>query len=45
MATSKKIVLEFDIDTSDVKIAGQDTLSLVQQLKILKRETKTRKRI
>jgi hypothetical protein len=38
MATSKKIVLEFDIDTSDVKIAGQDTLSLVQQLKILKRE-------
>lgn len=35
---AKKIQLEFDINSKDVKIAGQDTLSLVQQLRILKKE-------
>jgi hypothetical protein len=35
---SKKIFIEYDIDSSDLKIANGETLSLTQQLKILKRE-------
>ncbi len=34
----KKIFIEYDIDASDLKIAGQETLSLTQQLRILKKE-------
>jgi hypothetical protein len=34
----KKIFIEYDIDSSDLKIAGQETLSLTQQLRILKKE-------
>ena len=34
----KKIFIEYDIDSSDLKIANQDTLSLTQQLRILKKE-------
>jgi hypothetical protein len=35
---AKKIQIEFDIDNKDLKIAGEDTLSLTQQLRILKKE-------
>lgn len=35
---AKKIQIQFDIDNKDLKIAGEDTLSLVQQLRILKKE-------
>ena len=34
----KKIFIEYDIDSKDLKIANQDTLSLTQQLRILKKE-------
>jgi len=34
----KKIFIEYDVDASDLKIAGQETLSLTQQLRILKKE-------
>ncbi len=34
----KKIFIEYDIDSSDLKIANGETLSLTQQLRILKRE-------
>ena len=34
----KKIFIEYDIDSQDLKIANQDTLSLTQQLRILKKE-------
>lgn len=35
---AKKILIEYDIDSKDLKIAGQETLSLTQQLRILKKE-------
>jgi hypothetical protein len=38
MATSKKIQLVFDINSNDVTIATDKTLSLTQQVKIFKRE-------
>lgn len=34
----KKIFIEYDIDSSDLKIANGETLSLTQQLRILKKE-------
>ena len=37
MAT-KKIQIEFDLNTNEVKLAGEATLSLAQQVKILQRE-------
>ncbi len=35
---AKKILIEYDVDSKDLKIAGQETLSLTQQLRILKKE-------
>ena len=35
---SKKILLEFDIDNKDVKIAGEETMNLVQKTRILRKE-------
>lgn len=37
MAT-KKIQIEFDLDSNDVKIASEATLTLAQQIKVLKQE-------
>jgi hypothetical protein len=34
----KKIFIEYDVDSSDLKIANGETLSLTQQLRILKKE-------
>jgi hypothetical protein len=34
----KKIFIEYDIDSSDLKIANGETLSLTQQLRLLKKE-------
>jgi hypothetical protein len=34
----KKIFIEYDIDSSDLKVANGETLSLTQQLRILKKE-------
>jgi len=35
---AKRILIEYDVDSKDLKIAGQETLSLTQQLRILKKE-------
>jgi hypothetical protein len=35
---SKKILLEFDIDNKDVRIAGEETMNLVQKTRILRKE-------
>jgi hypothetical protein len=35
---AKKVQIQFDIDSKELKIAGEDTLSLTQQLRILKKE-------
>jgi len=37
MAT-KKIQIEFDLNTNEVKLAGEATLSLAQQVRILQKE-------
>jgi len=34
----KKILIEYDINSSDLKIAGEETLSLTQRVRILKKE-------